>query len=57
MKLEEMYLNENDSEMLADLLKMYNKDRPYKDQKTFQQYAEELMHDAIYFEWKMMKSI
>lgn len=57
MKLEEMYLNEDDSEMLADLLKMYNKDRPYKDQKTFQQYAEELMHDAIYFEWKMMKSI
>ena len=56
MKLDEIWLNESDSNKLADLLEINNKGLPYKDQKSFQQYAEELLKDAIYFKWKMMKS-
>lgn len=56
MKLNEIYLSESVSDKLADLLEAYNKGLPYKEQKTFQQYAKELLEDAIYFKWKMMKS-
>lgn len=56
MKLDEIWLNESDSNKLADLLEINNKGLPYKEQKSFQQYAEELLKDAIYFKWKMMKS-
>lgn len=56
MKLNEIWLNESDSNKLADLLEIHNKGLPYKEQKSFQQYAEELLKDAIYFKWKMMKS-
>ena len=57
MKLDEIYLSESDSNKLADLLEQNNKGLPYNEQKTFQQYAEELLTDAIYFKWKMMKQI
>lgn len=56
MKLKEIYLNESESNNLAEIVEAYNKDRPYKDQKTFQEYAEEILKDAIYYKWKMMKS-
>lgn len=56
MKLNEIWLNESDSNKLADLLEIHNKGLPYKEQQSFQQYAEELLKDAIYFKWKMMKS-
>ena len=56
MKLNEIWLNESDSNKLADLLEIHNKGLPYNLQKSFQQYAEELLKDAIYFKWKMMKS-
>lgn len=57
MKLDEIYLSESDSNKLADLLEQNNKGLPYNEQKTFQQYAEELLTDAIYFKWKMMKQV
>lgn len=56
MKLNEIWLNESDSNKLADLLEIHNKGLPHKEQKSFQQYAEEMLKDAIYFKWKMMKS-
>ena len=57
MTLDQIYLNESDSNKLAELLEQYNKNLPYAEQKTFQQYAEELLKDAIYFKWKMMRSL
>ncbi len=56
LKLNEIYLNDSDSDKLSDLLETYNKGLPYKEKKTFQQYAEELLKDAIYFKWKLMKT-
>ena len=56
MKLNEIWLNESDSDKLADLLENHNKDLPYNLQKSFQQYAEELLKDSIYLNWKRMKS-
>ena len=57
MKLKEIYLNESDTKKLSELLEIYNKAFSYKNQKTFQEYAEELLKDAIYFKWKMMKQL
>ena len=54
--MNEIWLNESDSNKLVDLLEIHNKGLSYKEQKSFQQYAEELLKDAIYFKWKMMKS-
>lgn len=56
MKLEEIYLGENDTKMLIDLVEDYNKDKPNESKKTFQDYAEGILKDAIYFEWRQLKS-
>lgn len=56
LKLNEIYLSDTDSDKLADLLEVYNNGLPYKEQKTFQEYAEELLKDAIYFKWRMVKT-
>lgn len=55
MKLEEIYLGEDDTQMLSELLKNHNKGLPRESQKTYQEYAEELLTDAIYYKWKMMR--
>lgn len=57
MKLEEIYLSEGDTEKLRDLLESHNKDLPYQSKKTYQEYAEELLKDAIYYKWKTMISL
>ncbi len=51
MKLEEIYLGEDDTQKLSELLKIYNSGLPRENQKTYQEYAEELLTDAIYLKW------
>lgn len=57
MKLGEIYLSEREAEKLSKLLEIHNRNLPHKSQKTFQEYAEELLKDAIYDKWKMMRSL
>ena len=55
MRLDEIYLRESDTDMLVELLESYNKGLPNESRKTFQEYAEELLSDAIYIKWRRMK--
>ena len=55
LKLDNIYLNDSDSDKLADLLKHNNEGLPYAEQKTFQQLAEDLLTDAILIAWYKMK--
>ena len=57
MKIEEMNLNDGDAFKLNYLLETYNKGLPESSQLSIQQYAEQLLTDAIYFKYKMMKSL
>jgi hypothetical protein len=56
MKLNEIYLSERESEMLAEILEVYNRDVPLREQKSFQELAEELLKDAIFFKCKSLRS-
>lgn len=56
MKLEEIWLNENDTDMLSDLLKAHNQDLTPSQQKTYQEYAEDLLKDAIYHQYQLLKA-
>ena len=57
MKIQEIELNERDSKMLSDLLRIHNNGLSSNLQKDIQQYAAELMQDAIYYKYKLMRSI
>ena len=57
LKIEEMNLNDGDAFKLNYLLETYNKSLPESKQLSIQQYAEQLLIDAIYFKYKMMKSL
>ncbi len=55
MKLEEIYLSEKDTDMLSDILEVYNKDLPFSEKKTYQQIAEDLLSDAIMQQYLKIK--
>ena len=57
MKIGEIILNESDTNKLGDLLEVHNKGLKKQNQQTYQEYAKELLCDAIYYKWKVMKSI
>lgn len=57
MKIGEIILNESDTNKLGDLLEVHNKGLRKQNQQTYQEYAKELLCDAICRKWSLMKSI
>lgn len=56
MRLEEISLDERDEKMLNEILSIYNKGLSPQLQKSKKEYIEDLLKEAIYFKWKMLKA-
>lgn len=56
MRLEEISLDERDEKMLTEILSIYNKGLSPQLQKSKKEYVEEILKEAIYFKWKMLKA-
>ena len=57
MTINEMNLDDRDAKKLTELLEIHNRSASQNEQKTLQEYAEELLKGAIYHKWKLMRSI
>lgn len=56
MRLEEISLDKRDEKMLTEILSIYNKGLSPQLQKSKKEYVEEILKEAIYFKWKMLKA-
>ena len=56
MKLNEIYLDDRATAMLTEILEAHNRIVPAGDKKSFQEIAEELLRDAIFFKCKSVRS-
>jgi hypothetical protein len=51
----EITLTEREEEMLDEILAIHNKGLGPKTRKTKTEYFEDLVREAIYFKWKMLR--